>query len=77
MSLLKELSPWEKEREERINLGIAIAHATTMPRQRRTLAEIGLYADCSKETIRKIEFEALKKVRHRLQAILDYEEVEL
>ncbi len=71
----KALSAWEQEREERINLGISIAHATTMPGQRRTLAEIGYYADCSKETVRKIEKEALLKLRHRLQQMLEFEEV--
>lgn len=49
-----------------ILLGIAIAHVTCMPGQRRTTVEIAAYADCSPSYIQKIEQKAMRKLRKRL-----------
>jgi hypothetical protein len=57
-------------REQRISLGIAIAHATCAPGQRRTLDEIAAYAGASAETIRLIEEQALCKVRREFAKVL-------
>lgn len=50
----------------RIDLGIAIAHATTKPGQRRSLREIAAYCDCVYANIWLIEQTALHKLRKRL-----------
>ena len=68
---MRTLNGWQKEKNERINLGIAIAHATTMPGQVRTLQEIADYCDCSRELIRHIEEGALRKCRVKLQHYLE------
>jgi len=68
---LRNLNSKDRARHDRINLGLAIAHATTMPNQRRSLQEIADYCDCSKEHIRKIEEGALKKCRVRLMPYLE------
>lgn len=47
-------------------LGIAIAHATCMPGQTRTLEEIAAYCDCTVNCISKIEQKAIRKLRRRL-----------
>jgi len=54
------------KRKTEIALGIAIEHATTAKGQRRTLAEIAAYANCSAEAISKIERRTLQKVREAL-----------
>ena len=51
----------------RIDLGIAIAHATTLPGQRRTFDEIAAYCGCSRQAIQQIEIRAFNKIRSRLQ----------
>ncbi len=68
---MRTLNGWQKSKGERIDLGIAIAHATTMPGQTRTLQEIADYCDCSREAIRHIEEAALKKCRFQMQAYLE------
>lgn len=49
------------------DLGIAIAHATTMPNQTRTFVEIAAYCDCDQSTIRKIANRAMRKLRRGLE----------
>jgi hypothetical protein len=56
--------------EQRVDLGIAIAHATCPPGHCRTLEEIAAYADVSREAIRLIEEQALCKVRRRYAELI-------
>jgi hypothetical protein len=66
-----ELIPLNSEtHERRIDLGIAIAHATCPPGYRRTCEEIAAYANVSEETIRLIEEQALYKVRRRFTEVM-------
>ena len=53
-------------RSARINLGIAIAHATCMPGQVRTLQDIADFADCKRQNIQQIEARALRRIRPAL-----------
>jgi hypothetical protein len=58
-------------REERIDLGIAIAHATCPPGQCRTREEIAAYTGLSVEGVRRIEVRALWKMRLRARKALE------
>jgi hypothetical protein len=51
---------------ERIDLGIAVAHALN-PGRVLSLRDIASYADCSPETIAQIERKAMAKVREALR----------
>jgi len=55
-----------RARVNEIDLGIAIAHATTRPGQRRTHREIAAYCGCTWANIWLIEQRALHKLRKRL-----------
>lgn len=65
----------ERERKERISLGIAICHAQTKPGQVRTHAEIAAYAGCTRTAIQMIEARALMKMKIRLMEFLDDSDV--
>lgn len=58
-------------REERIDLGIAIAHATCPPGQCRTREEIAAYTGLTLEAVRRIEVRALWKMRLRARKALE------
>jgi hypothetical protein len=58
-------------REERIDLGIAIAHATCPPGHCRTREEIAAYTGLSVESVRRIEVRALWKMRLRARKALE------
>ncbi|HEV7406621.1 MAG TPA: hypothetical protein VGO11_26965 [Chthoniobacteraceae bacterium] len=57
-------------RERRIDLGIAIAHATCPPGHCRTREEIAAYTGLTVEAVRRIEVRALWKMRLRVQKAL-------
>jgi len=59
------------EKELRTALGIAIAHATCPPGHHRTRFEIAAYAEVSPEAIRRIELQALEKVRRQIERVLE------
>lgn len=58
-------------RERRIDLGIAVAHATCPPGHCRTREEIAAYTGLSVEAVRRIEVRALWKMRVRVCKTLD------
>lgn len=57
-------------KEQRVSLGIAIAHATCPPGHCRSRVELAAYAGASEATIRRIEEAALRKMRQGLGAVL-------
>ena len=57
-------------KSDRVDLGIAIAHATCEPGQRRTCEEIAAYAGVSTPAIYAIEQRALGKMHRRMVQIL-------
>lgn len=57
-------------RRRRMDLGIAIAHSTCRPGERRTYEEIAAYANVTPEAIRRLERQALAKLRPHLAAAL-------
>jgi DNA-directed RNA polymerase sigma subunit (sigma70/sigma32) len=65
------------EKAQRIALGIAIAHATCPAGHSRSREEIAAYADVSVEAIRRIEQQALRKVRERVEELLREANVDL
>ena len=71
------MNTWNAVGRKRIDLGIAIAHATTMPGQRRSLAEIAAYCGCSRQNISVIEQKALRTLRRKLFMHNDTEVKEL
>jgi hypothetical protein len=71
LNLPDELIPrYSALREARIDLGIAIAHATCPPGQCRTREEIAAYTGLTLEAVRRIEVRALWKMRLRARKAL-------
>ena len=64
-------------REKRIDLGIAIAHATCLPGARRRQRDLAAYAGISRQALALIELEAIARVRSQVQEILDGSGVDL
>lgn len=57
-------------RDRRIDLGIAIAHATCAPGECRTREEIAAYTGLTVEAVRQIELRALARMRTRAWDLL-------
>lgn len=58
----------DKERTERVNLGLAILSCLAIPGVPLTLEDIAAFCDCSRQAIEHIERRALRKLRVRLNA---------
>lgn len=56
----------QKERKERMLLGLAIMEAT-LPPGPRSLAELAAFCDCSRQAIQQLEAGAIKKMQRRAQ----------
>jgi DNA-directed RNA polymerase sigma subunit (sigma70/sigma32) len=55
---------------ERIDLGLALMQRHAAPGVRYSHAEIAAWCGCHRSAIEQIERKALRKVRHRLRAVI-------
>jgi hypothetical protein len=62
---------FSERRRHRIDLGIAIAHATCAPGHCRSLEELAAYSGVTVEAMRRIERRALAKMRKQAKGLLE------